>query len=322
MEANHKCRQNKNLRKDIILFSIKQEEYIKYLYEQLKDGTYKHGPYTTFFVHEPKLRKIEKSRYIDRVVHRWLVDNILYDIYVPQFIKNTYACIRDRGMHTCALDIKETMQHCKRIWNEYYIIKMDVRKYFPSINKDILFKIINRKIKDEKVLGILKEIIYSNGENIGLAIGNYTSQIFANIYLNEADQYIKHVLKIKYYFRYMDDSVIFVKTKKEAKDTLDKIRIYLRENLELELNSKTQIFKSKQGINFCGYKINEYRMKLRDRGKKKLKQKIKKLKRNIKSGYMSSEEAQKYLCGHYGYFKYADKYNFINKLFYIIGKSY
>ena len=111
----------------------------------------------------------------------------------------------------------------------------------------------------------------------GYQFGNYTSQCFANIYLNEMDQYAKNELKIKYWFRFMDDMVAIVKTKEEAIKMLDKIRGFLKENLKLELNSKTQIFKSTQGVNFCGYKINEYRLKIRDKGKRKLKKKIKKL---------------------------------------------
>ena len=107
--------------------------------------------------------------------------------------------------------------------------------------------------------------------------------MFANIYLNEIDQYIKHKLKIKYYCRYLDDSIIIVKTKKEAKYALEKIKKFLKDNLGLELNKKTQIFKNKQGVNFCGYKINEYRMKLRDKGKQKLKKKVKKLTFKIKN---------------------------------------
>ena len=142
--------------------------------------------------------------------------------------------------------------------------------------------------------------------------------MFANIYLNEVDQYIKHKLKIKYYCRYLDDSIVIVKTKKEAKETLEKIKIFLRNNLELELNSKTQIFKNKQGVNFCGYKINEYRMKIRDRGKKKIKHKIKELKYLIRCNELTSIEAQKYLCGHYGYIKYANVKNLTEKLFYIL----
>ena len=138
--------------------------------------------------------------------------------------------------------------------------------------------------------------------------------MFANIYLNEVDQYIKHNLKIKYYCRYLDDSIVIVKTKKEAKEALEKIRTFLKENLELELNQKTQIFKSKQGVNFCGYKINEYRMKIRDKGKRKLKKKIKYLKYEIRNGNMTSKEAKKYLAGHMGYIKYANVNNLLEKL--------
>ena len=140
--------------------------------------------------------------------------------------------------------------------------------------------------------------------------------MFANIYLNEIDQYIKHKLKIKWYFRYMDDSVLFVKTKQEAKEVLEKITVFLKEQLELELNKKTQIFKSKQGVNFCGYKINAYRLKIRDKGKRKLKKKVKDLKENIKQGNLTSKEAHKYLVGHLGYIKIANTYNLESKLFY------
>ena len=140
--------------------------------------------------------------------------------------------------------------------------------------------------------------------------------MFANIYLNEVDQYIKHKLKIKYYCRYLDDSIVIVKTKKEAKETLEKIKIFLRNNLELELNSKIQIFKNKQGVNFCGYKINEYRMKIRDKGKRKLKNKVKKLKQQVKNGVITSKEAKKYLAGHLGYLKIANVNNLKKEIFY------
>ena len=159
---------------------------------------------------------------------------------------------------------------------ELYILKMDIAKYFDNIDKSILFNIINRKIKDRKLLWLIKEILYAQPREKGLEIGNYTSQMFANIYLNEVDQYIKHELKIKYYCRYLDDSIVIVQTKQEAKEALSKIQEFLKDNLKLELNQKTQIFKSKQGVNFCGYKINEYRLKLRDKGKRKLKKENKK----------------------------------------------
>ena len=194
---------------------------------------------------------------------------------------------------------------------------MNIRKYFQNIDKDILMNILKRKVKEEKLVELLEKIVYSNSGKKGLPIGNYTSQIFANIYLNEIDQYIKHELKVKYYFRYMDDSILFVKTKKEAIELLEKIKNYLKIKLELELNDKTQIFKSDQGVNFCGYKINEYRLKLRDRGKKAIKQKVKYLKKEVQKGNMSSKEASRFICGHLGYMKYANTRNLEEKLFYI-----
>ncbi len=278
MKAHKLSRRGKGYRKETILFNLKQEEYIMWLYERLKTGTYKHSGYTVFYVTEPKLRKIEKSIYLDRIVHRWVVDNFLEPYFVPTFISTSYACLKNKGMHKACLDVQSTMKHLERIWGEYYILKMDVRKYFQNIDKDILYRILLRKVQDNKLLWLLKEIIYSNEGKKGLAIGNYTSQMFANIYLNEVDQYIKNSLHCKYYFRYLDDSVCMFKTKEEAKVALERIKEFLAKNLELELNEKTQIFKNRQGVNFCGYKINSYRLKIRDRRKKETKEKNKRTK--------------------------------------------
>lgn len=317
MEAHIKSRKGKGYRKEIIEFNLKQEEYIMYLLEQLQKGTYRHGGYTVFYITEPKVRRIEKSRYIDRIVHRWLVDNFLIPAFVPMFINTTYACIQDRGMHQSCLDVQKTMKKCKVKWNEYYILKMDVAKYFDNINKEILLKILKRKIQDKNVINLMNQILYAQSREKGLEIGNYTSQMFANIYLNEVDQFVKHKLHIKYYFRFMDDSVILVETKKQAKEYLKKIRKFLKENLELELNSKTQIFKNTQGVNFCGYKINEYRLKIRDKGKRKLKNKIKQLKYEIRIGKITSKEAHKYLAGHLGYINIANTKTLEERNFYI-----
>ena len=129
------------------------------------------------------------------------------------------------------------------------------------------------------------------------------------------DWYIKKELHIKYYSRFMDDSIILVKTKPEAIQALEKIQEFLKKNLHLELNNKTQIFKCSQGVNYCGYKINEYRLKIRDKGKKKLKKKIKYLRYEIKNGRMTSKDAKRYLAGHLGYLKIANTKNLELKLF-------
>ena len=317
MIAHFKSRKGKGYRKEVINFNLKQEEYIMWLYEELKNMTYKHGGYQTFYITEPKLRKIEKSRYIDRIVHRWLVDNFLEPLFVPTFINTSYACLKNRGMHKAAKYVQSSMRKAKINWDNYYILKMDISKYFDSIDKNILLNILQRKIKDPKVMWLIKEILFSQSREKGLEIGNYTSQMFGNIYLNEQDQFVKHKLHIKYYARYLDDSVAIVKTKEEAKFALEKISLFLESKLKLKLNKKTQIFKGKQGVNFCGYKINEYRMKLRDKGKRKLKKKVKTLTNKIYNGEMTSKEARKYLAGHLGYIKHADVNNLINKLFYV-----
>lgn len=242
-EAHRLSQKGKTTKKEVILFNLKKEEYIKWLYEQLKSGTYEHGGYRIFYIQIPKKRKIQVSRYIDRIVHRWIVDNFLKQHFMNSFIYNSYACIKNKGMHMAVLDLQKSMKHCKRIWGEYYILKMDISKYFQSVDRKTLVKILNRKIKDQKLMNLLEKIIYSSESEKGLPIGNYTSQTFANIYLNEVDQYIKHNLKCKFYFRYMDDSIILVKTKSEAKILLEKIKKFLEQNLLLKLNSKTQIIK-------------------------------------------------------------------------------
>ncbi len=315
-EAHRLCQTCKTSKPEIILFNLKKEEYLKWLYEQLKSGNYRHGGYRIFYLTKPKRRKVQVSRYIDRIVHRWVVDNFLKEYFIKNFIYHSYACIEGKGMHNAVLAVQKAMKHCNRTWGEYYMLKMDVAKYFQSIDRKILMEILERKIKDPKLLDLINKIVYSDNEEKGLPIGNYTSQTFANIYLNEIDKYIKYELRCKYYFRYMDDSLIIVKTKKEAAEILEKIKKFLDEKLKLSLNSKTQIIKSKQGVNFCGYKINENRLKIRDRGKRNLKDKIKTLEKRIKDGEMSSTEAYKHITGHVRYIQIANVKNLTNKLFY------
>ena len=170
MEAHIKSRKGKGYRKEIIEFNLKQEEYIMWLLEMLKTKKYKHGGYTTFYVTEPKLRKIEKSNYIDRIVHRWVVDNFLAPAFVSQFIETSYACLKNKGMHRACLYVQNTMKHCKRIWGNYYILKMDIAKYFDNIDKKILLKILERKIKDKDILWLIKEILYAQKREKGIEI--------------------------------------------------------------------------------------------------------------------------------------------------------
>ena len=313
MRAHELSKKGKRNRKEIILFEINKEKNIEELYNDLKYGRYAHGSYTSFKVYEPKERTIEKAPYRDRIVHRWIVDNFLIPYYIPSLIQTTYACISKRGMHASAINLQKGLRKMKKSYRNFYILKMDIRKYFNNIDKNILWRILSRRIKDKKVMWVIGQVLKAQPRKKGIEIGNYTSQTFANIYLNEVDQYVTRILKVKYYYRYMDDIVLFTKNKQDAKDILEKIKIFLRDNLELELNDKTAIFKSNQGVNFCGYKINEYRLKIRDKGKRKFKKKNKKLLRAVKVGAISSKEARQFLNGHIGYFFTANTYNLRKK---------
>lgn len=283
LKSHKKARRGKQEKKEIILFELNLENEILNLEIELKLGRYKPGAYKSFKVYEPKERTIMAATYRDRVVHQWYVENFIEPYFVPQFIETTYAGIKGRGMHKASKDVQKAMKIAKNKWSEYYILKMDVAKYFQNIDKRILWNIIKRKIKDRKLLWLTKVILMSKEGMTGLPLGNYTSQMFANIYLNELDQYAKHVLKCKNYFRYMDDIVIICENKTIAQNNLKMLSEFAKTNLKLTFNSKTKIFKNIQGVNFCGYKISENRLKIRNQSKYRMKRKLKLYTKQLKS---------------------------------------
>ena len=318
------ARRGKNLREDVIKFSLRREDYIESICYKILNESYTFGKYKEFFVYEPKKRRILAAPFRDRIVHTWYVQNFIEEIFVPKFINNSYACIRKKGMHKCALKVKRDMFNINKKWKEAYVIKMDVRKYFQNIDRNILFEIITSKIKDidGSFLRFTKKILnsssmYDEVEGVSLPIGNYTSQMFGNIYLDQVDKYATYILNCKYYYRYLDDTCIIVENKEKAKYVLKKLKLFYNEVLKLELNEKTQIFKLSQGINFCGYKIKIGRMFLRNKGKKKLIKKLKYIRKNIKIGKISIEEGVKSLAEHRGYIDIADKEKLVSKYFYL-----
>lgn len=319
LEAHLKARRGKREKKKVILFELRMEEELLDLEYQLKHGTYEPLPYHEFKIYEPKERVIMASEYRDRVVQQWYVSNFIEPYFVPQFISTSYACIKERGMHKASRDVQLAMRKAKQKWNEYYILKMDITKYFQNIDKRVLWDILKRKMKDRKLLWLTRKILLSTEGMVGLPLGNYTSQMFANIYLNELDQYAKQKLRCKYYYRYMDDMIILAENKEMAKHYLKIIEEFLKERLKLTLNSKTKIFKDSQGVNFCGYQINENRMKIRHTSKCRMKRKLKRYTRLLKSGKMELPEIQKSIAGWLGYAKHADTYFLRKSMFYIEG---
>lgn len=171
--------------------------------------------------------------------------NVLEDIFIKSFTINTYSCIKKRGIHKCLINLTKSL-----VSKPKYCLKLDIKKFYPSVNNNILKLLLRKKFKDEDLLALLDEIIDSN---IGLPIGNYLSQFFANFYLTYFDHYIKEELKIKDYFRYCDDVVILGNSKEELREQLTKIISYLDVNLKLKLSNYQISPIESRGIDFIGY---------------------------------------------------------------------
>lgn len=275
LKAYLRVKKGKSLKKELIVYEMSLENNLNNLLYTLKEEKYHPAPYREFTIYEPKMRLIKSLPIKDRIVHQWYIEEFIKPYIVKRFIKDTYACLENRGTHKAAYQVKRYMRIKRYERKNYYILKCDIKKYFYSIDKNILFKLMQKYIKDQKLLNLTKNIIFDEESLKGIPIGNYTSQYFANIYLNELDQFIKQDLKLKYYVRYMDDFIILVDTKKEAQVLLEKIRSFLKEHLELELNSKSRYYPNHQGVNFCGYVIFEDYLLIRKRSKKDINKKIK-----------------------------------------------
>jgi len=210
LKAHHNARKGKGFYQEVKKFNSNEDYYIKQIQKMLIDKTYKTSDYTVFtIVDRGKEREIYKLPYFpDRVV-QWAIMLQLEPIFLETFIYDSYAAIPNKGMHLASTRLSKWLKYDKE--NTLYCFKMDIKKFFPNINHDILKQLLRRKIKDEDVLVLLDEIIDSTEK--GIPIGNYISQYFANFYLTYFDHWIKEELQIKYYMRYMDDLIILHSSK-------------------------------------------------------------------------------------------------------------
>jgi len=213
-----RARKHKASRLEVLEF----EEYLEYnlisLMEEIRLGKYHLSNYSSFVIYEPKKREIRKLPFVDRIVHQWYVEEFIKPYFLSRFISDTYACIPGRGTHKAIKRLQYFMRVMYRRYKNYYILKMDISKFFDSVDKKILFSIMKKYFHDRKLLDFTHQMIFENNPEGGLPIGNYTSQYFANIYLHELDFFIKIKKSIAYYVRYMDDFIILVQNKEEAKE--------------------------------------------------------------------------------------------------------
>lgn len=273
-KAHHKARLGKRHYRDVIIVNSNEEYYCNKIHNILKNenyqvniNSYKHMK----IIDKGKERDIFKLPYYPHRIIQWAIMLQLAPIFKKMFIFDTYASIEGRGLHDAMKRIKHKMKDKE---DTKYCLKLDIKKYYPNINNNILYKLLTEKFKDEKLLKLLHEITFSMGEK-GQPIGSLWSQYAGNFYLTKFDHWLKEVKGVKHYFRYCDDMVIMHSDKNFLRELLKDIKIYLKDNLDLNLKENYQIFPShKRGIDFLGYRFFDGYILLRKRTVKKMKKQL------------------------------------------------
>ena len=268
--AHNRASKSKGLRPEVLRFNMNETANLLRVMDIVGLGRYQPSRYREFYVREPKVRLILALPYLDRIVHQWYVGEFIKPFYLPRFISDSYACIPGRGTHAAVRQMQGYMRKIKDEYGYYYVLKMDISKFFYTIDKDILWRILAQRIVDPPLLDLTHTMVFDDNGHSGIPIGNYISQYFANIYLNELDWFCKQDLGIKYYVRYMDDFVMLASNRQIARQWYDQIEQFVTERLNLRLNPKSRYYPAKQGLDFVGYRIFENHLKLRRRALKTL----------------------------------------------------
>lgn len=301
-QAWDEFKKGKRKKYDVQVFERSLEDNLFSLHEKLQNKTYRHGAYTDFYVNDPKRRHIHKAQVSDRIVHH-LLYKYLYGLFDRTFIYDSYSCRIGKGTHKA---VKRLEKFARKLSNNYtrdfWALKLDIKQFFASVDHRILFGLIKAKEKDENVLWLISNVIDSFNSQSGLVkgipLGNLTSQIFANIYLNELDQFIKHKLKVKYYIRYADDFLFLSGIREELAALLHNTVAFLSKELLLKLHpQKIVLRKLSWGVDFCGYIVLPHYILPRTKTKRRILKKVSK-------GAHSNQSLQSYL----GYFSHSSAF--------------
>lgn len=296
-EADNIAQRGKSKQPGVLKHNNNKENNLLSLQNSLIDKTYSTSPYKVFTIFEPKERIISRLPYYpDRICHHAIM-RIIEPIFVYMFTSDTYSCIKNRGVHKAS---KNLIKALKDIENTKYCLKLDIKKFYPNIDNDILKILLRKKIKDKELLWLLDEIITSSK---GLPIGNYVSQLLSNFYMSYFDHYVKENLNVKNYFRYADDIIILSNNKTTLHDNLSNIKTYLMDELKLTVKENYQIFPvESRGIDFVGYVHYHSHVMLRKRIKKSL----------AKAIYKNNNK--KSIDSYLGWAKHCNSKNLIKKL--------
>lgn len=304
--ASKKAQRGKRFKHSTSEFNLNLEENLFRIQGQLQRKDYQIGQYKNFYVYDPKRRFISALPYEDRVIQHALC-NVIEPIFDQAFIYDNYACRKGKGSHKAVSRFTEYSRRNK------YVLKCDIKDYFASIDHEILLKIIQRKIKDPDVLWMIRTIIEST-QNPGIPIGNLTSQIFANLYLNGLDYYIKEKLRCRYYLRYMDDLIFFGNNRNELRLIRAKIDQHLG-LLSLCLHSKkSQIYEIEKGVKFLGYKIYPTHRLVLTQNLKRLRKRLRRYFWLIQKGFCNRQKLVCSIQSWLGYAIHADSYNIRKKV--------
>lgn len=288
LEAWQEFIKDKRNRKDMQEFRLNLIDNIINLHEDLKNLSYRHGGYQAFKINDPKLRNIHKATVRDRLLHH-SIHRILYPFFDRTFISDSFSCRINKGTHKALNRFryfyrKVSKNNTKTCW----VLKCDIRKFFDNIDHKVLVEILKQYIPDQNIIWFLREVIFgfSKTQGEGLPLGNLTSQLLVNIYMNEFDQFVKHKLKAKFYIRYADDFVILSHDKDWLLEILPKIGDFLSEILQLELHPEKIFIKTiHSGVDFLGWvHFSDHRV-LRTTTKRRM---IKKLQTNKKPEIIAS----------------------------------
>lgn len=305
--AYKKARSGKAYQRVVKEFDKDVTNNLKAIQSMLINKTFHTASYKTKMIYEPKKRQIFILPLSpDRIVHHAIM-NVIEPIWEKMLIHDTYACIKNRGIHRGSTKTMEFIRKNK------YCLKCDISKFFPSIDHDIMYAMIKRKIKCPETLSLLKDIVYSCPGGKNAPIGNHTSQWFGNLYMNELDQYVKHVLKFKHYIRYCDDFILFSDDKKRLGLAAAKIKSFLEINLKLRM-SKCDLFPVSRGVDFLGYRHFRGYILLRKSTAKRVRKRLKLLPILLEKGRINFEYFRSSVASTIGWLKWANSHNLTLKL--------
>lgn len=284
LSAYRKARKGSRANQENAAFYINMEKELLQLQEQLREGAWQPQPYRFFEIHDPKERTIAVSAFRDRVVHHALV-NLLEPIYERRFIYDSYATRKGKGVHAA-------VDRAQRYLRQYdWFLKSDVQKYFDSVDHNVLLHLLERKIKDRRLLEVSEVIIRHGGQDgKGLPIGNRTSQFFANVYLHALDAFVKQDLHVKGYVRYMDDFVLFEGEKSVLKDHRKRIESFLGEKLGLALKPGATFLNGyRNGLSFLGRRIFRGVVRLRPENLRRITKRLRQREWEFENGHLQEE---------------------------------